>query len=347
MNRQRVCCFDLLRVISIFFVIVIHVTSVGLRACDTMTGAWMANALINSISRWSVPVFFMVSGALFLDPNKQLSIKKLYTKNILRIAICIVVWGFFYSILDQYIYGTLSAKSVLITVYGILTGNTGYHMWFLYTLIMLYIAVPLFRLITCHASKRQLEYALLVWIVFSLISGQISSFATEFGYNEMFSLYTPFVVTGYGGYFLLGHYLTAYPLKGAAKRVCYIMALLSLCIICGGKTLMMFAFKIDTAVMETPLGLFSGLIAAAVFTIAQNITFSDTGARVLSFLGQRTFGIYLVHAFFISLLYHILNVKPDYCQPVLAVLVSSVGVFAVSLFVSFVMSKIPLMRKLV
>lgn len=34
MNRQRVCCFDLLRVISIFFVIVIHVTSVGLRACD-------------------------------------------------------------------------------------------------------------------------------------------------------------------------------------------------------------------------------------------------------------------------------------------------------------------------
>ena len=135
MNRQRVCCFDLLRVISIFFVIVIHVTSVGLRACDTMTGAWMANALINSISRWSVPVFFMVSGALFLDPNKQLSIKKLYTKNILRIAICIVVWGFFYSILDQYLYGTLSAKSVLITVYGILTGNTGYHMWFLYTLI--------------------------------------------------------------------------------------------------------------------------------------------------------------------------------------------------------------------
>ena len=87
MNRQRVCCFDLLRVISIFFVIVIHVTSVAPRACDTMTGAWMANALINSISRWSVPVFFMVSGALFLDPNKQLSIKKLYTKNILRIAI--------------------------------------------------------------------------------------------------------------------------------------------------------------------------------------------------------------------------------------------------------------------
>lgn len=346
MSKQRMCCFDLLRVISIFFVIVIHVTSVGMSAFDSMTGAWMANTLINSISRWSVPMFFMVSGALFLDPNKQLSIKKLYTKNILRIAICIVVWGFFYSMLDQYLYGSVSAKSILIAAYGIVTGNTGYHMWFLYTLVMLYVAVPLFRLIACHASKRQLEYALLVWIVFSFIVGQISSFAAEFGYNEIFSLYTPFVVTGYGGYFLLGHYLTAYPLKDKAKRACYIMALLSLCIICGGKTLMMFAFKIDTAVLETPLGLFSGLIAAAVFTVAQNIDFSDTGARVLSFLGQRTFGI-LVHTFFVSLLYHILNVKPDYCQPVLAVLVSSVGIFAVSLFVSFVMSKIPLMRKLI
>ena len=177
MNDKRVGYFDILRIVSIFFVIVIHVTSVGLRLCETATPTWNVNWLLNSVSRWAVPVFFMVSGALFLDPRRELSIKKLYTKNISRIAICIIVWGFFYSLLDQYLYGTLSAKSILIAVYGIITGNTGYHLWFLYTLIMLYIATPLFRLITCHASKRRLEYALVVWIIFSLIAGQINSFA--------------------------------------------------------------------------------------------------------------------------------------------------------------------------
>lgn len=166
MNDKRVGYFDILRIVSIFFVIVIHVTSVGLRLCETATPTWNVNWLLNSVSRWAVPVFFMVSGALFLEPSREITLKKLYKKSIFHIVVCIIVWGFFYSLLDQYIYGTLSAKSVPVAVYGIVTGNTGYHLWFLYTLVMLYIAVPLFRLITCHGSKRQLEYALVVWGVF-------------------------------------------------------------------------------------------------------------------------------------------------------------------------------------
>ena len=347
MSRQRVCGFDLLRVLSIFFVIVIHITSVGLRQCDSTTDTWMVNALLNSISRWAVPVFFMVSGALFLDSNKELSTKKLYARYIFRIAVCIIVWGFYYSLLDQYLYGTLSAKSILVAIYGIITGNAGYHLWFLYTLIMLYIATPLFRLITCHASKRQLEYALVVWLLFSLIAGQINSFAVEFGFDNVLSLYVPFVITGYGGYFLLGHYLTAYPLKGAAKRRCYILAIVSACVICCGKWLLLSVFQIENVAIEAPLGVFSCCIAAAIFTASQNVSVSDNGARRLSFLGQRVFGVYLIHVFFIALLYHIWHVKPDFCQPALAVLVSSIGVFTASLCVSWIMSKIPLLRKLV
>lgn len=347
MNNKRIYYYDILRCVSIFFVIIIHITSVGLRLCEPSTPAWSANWLINSVSRWAVPVFFMVSGALFLNPNRELSIKKLYKKNILRIVICIIVWGLFYSLLDQYLYGTVSIKSIPVALYGIITGNTGYHLWFLYTLVMLYIAVPLFRLITCHASKRQLEYALIMWGVFSLLIGQINAFSAEIGFSSDLLPYSPFVIAGFGGYFLLGYYLTAYPLEGKAKSFCYVLALVSVCAIVGGKLLALSIFKMQSAAFELPLGVFSGLIAAAAFTLAQNLRVSDSGSQALCFLGQRTFGIYLTHVFFISLVYHILNVKPDYCQPVLAVLISSVGVFSASLLVSWLMSKIPLLRKLV
>ena len=221
MNDKRVGYFDILRIVSIFFVIVIHVTSVGLRLCETATPTWNVNWLLNSVSRWAVPVFFMVSGALFLEPSREITLKKLYKKSIFHIVVCIIVWGFFYSLLDQYIYGTLSAKSVPVAVYGIVTGNTGYHLWFLYTLVMLYIAVPLFRLITCHGSKRQLEYALVVWGVFSLLIGQINAFAAETGLGSDLLPYSPFVIAGYGGYFLLGYYLMLNPLKGKLKKACY------------------------------------------------------------------------------------------------------------------------------
>ena len=347
MDNKRVCFFDILRIVSIFFVIVIHVTSVGLRLCETATTAWNVNWLFNGVSRWAVPVFFMVSGALFLEPSRELTLKKLYKKNIFRVVVCIIVWGFLYSLLDQYIYGTLSAKSVLVAVYGIITGNTGYHLWFLYTLLMLYIAVPLFRLITCHGSKRQLEYALLMWGVFSLLVGQINAFAAETGFGSDLLPYSPFVIAGYGGYFLLGYYLTAYQLKGRTKMVCYVLACLSACAIVGGKLLLLSVWKMESATFELPLGLFSGLIAAAIFTLAQNFKISDTASPLMSFLGQRSFGIYLTHVFFVSLVYHIWNVKPDYCQPVLAVFISSAGIFGVSLLVSWMLSKIPLLRKLV
>ena len=347
MDNKRIGYFDTLRIVSIFFVIIIHITSVGLRLCEDTTSAWIANWLINSISHWSVPVFFMVSGALFLGPNRELSIEKLYKKNIFRIAICIIVWGFLYSLLDQYLYGTFSSKSVLIAVYGIITGNTGYHLWFLYTLVMLYIAVPLFRLITCHASKRQLEYALIMWGVFSLLIGQTNAFAAEAEFSTSLLPYSPFVITGYGGYFLLGYYLTAYPFEGKIKKACYLLACLSACAIIGGKLLFLSVWKVESAAFELPLGVLSGLIAAAIFTLAQKCRISNAASPLLSFLGQRSFGIYLTHVFFISLVYHIWNVKPDYCQPVLAVFVSSVGVFTASLFVSWILSKVPLLRKLV
>lgn len=347
MNRKRVCYFDILRIVSIFFVIVIHITSVGLRLCEAATPAWSANWLLNGVSRWAVPVFFMVSGALFLEPSKELTLKKLYKKNIFRIVICIIVWGFLYSLLDQYLYGTISAKSVLIAAYGIITGNTGYHLWFLYTLVMLYIAVPLFRLITCHASKRQLEYALLMWGVFSLLIGQINAFAAEVGFDSNLLPYSPFVIAGYGGYFLLGYYLSVYPLKGRIKTACYVLACLSVCAIIGGKLLLLSVWEIESAALELPLGVLSGLIAAAIFTLAQNFKISDAAAPLLSFLGQRTFGIYLTHVFFISVIYHIWNIRPDYCQPLLAILLSSTGAFAASLFASWILSKIPLLRKLV
>lgn len=175
--NQRKNYFDLLRVISSFAVVVIHVTSAAMNTTEVSSQTYMANALLNSIMRWAVPVFFMISGALFLDPKREVTTKKLFTKIIPHFVICIIIWGGIYSILDQYLYGTLSVKSILIALYGIITGNTGYHLWFLYDILMLYIAVPIFRLITCNATKRQIEYALAVWFVVSIGVGHMNMIA--------------------------------------------------------------------------------------------------------------------------------------------------------------------------
>ena len=80
--NQRKNYFDLLRVISSFAVVVIHVTSAAMNTTEVSSQTYMANALLNSIMRWAVPVFFMISGALFLDPKREVTTKKaLYKDN--------------------------------------------------------------------------------------------------------------------------------------------------------------------------------------------------------------------------------------------------------------------------
>ena len=118
-------------------------------------------------------------------------------------------------------------------------------------------------MITCHGSKRQLEYALIMWGVFSLLIGQINAFAAETGLGSDLLPYSPFVIAGYGGYFLLGYYLMLNPLKGKLKKACYILAVLSVCAIVGGKWSLFAICKLESSAFELPLGVFSCSIAVS------------------------------------------------------------------------------------
>ena len=87
--------FDLARVLAILAVVVVHETSgeVGGRdAGDPATAAWWTANLLDSASRWCVPVFLMVSGALLLDPRRTDRPRDFYRRRLSRIGVPLVVW---------------------------------------------------------------------------------------------------------------------------------------------------------------------------------------------------------------------------------------------------------------
>ena len=78
MKEKREYAFDLLRVISMFMVIVVHVSNVYSRSYGIISNQNFLYSLIyNTISRISVPIFLMISGALLLDRKFD---KKKYRK---------------------------------------------------------------------------------------------------------------------------------------------------------------------------------------------------------------------------------------------------------------------------
>ena len=146
-KTNRLIHFDLMRIIACFFVILIHVgifdqlKDVPNQSIDTVFGN-----LYGIISRWAVPCFFMLSGLMFLDKNKEIPLKKLYGKYILRLAVAYVVWSCIYAIYNSFYDAgpTLYEKFNYFLNYCI-SGEI--HTWYVLVTIGLYIALPIIKLI--------------------------------------------------------------------------------------------------------------------------------------------------------------------------------------------------------
>ena len=88
--------FYILRIMSSFAVVLIHVSGQYYAMYKIKSNDFKISLFYNGLSRFGVPNFFMISGALFL--NRDLSFRKIYSKNIKRILIHLMTWSFIYSI---------------------------------------------------------------------------------------------------------------------------------------------------------------------------------------------------------------------------------------------------------
>lgn len=98
-SNERTVYFDYLRVFATFAVMILHLSAQNWYITDVNEFEWQTFNFYDSIVRWSVPVFVMISGALFL--NRDIKLKTIYTKYILRIVVSYVAWSAIYAFLQK------------------------------------------------------------------------------------------------------------------------------------------------------------------------------------------------------------------------------------------------------
>ena len=86
LTQNREIWPDMLRIIAAFFVVFLHSASAGMHGFYGYHGpdssAFQFCNFYASITRWTVPVFVMLSGMFFLDLQKEYTLKKLYSKKV-------------------------------------------------------------------------------------------------------------------------------------------------------------------------------------------------------------------------------------------------------------------------
>ncbi|GAB7265469.1 hypothetical protein DZS_24340 [Dickeya ananatis] len=77
------------RIVSTFAVIVLHISAYTVSLAELGSLSWWAGNIYDSLTRWCVPVFVMISGALLLSPDKNESLSFFYKKRMSRIFLSI------------------------------------------------------------------------------------------------------------------------------------------------------------------------------------------------------------------------------------------------------------------
>lgn len=84
---------DAAKTAAIFGTILIHASAMGGFAWETGSTNWVWALFWGSVLRCAVPVFFLCSGALLLDPEKNVTVRRVWTHYIPRIAAALFFWA--------------------------------------------------------------------------------------------------------------------------------------------------------------------------------------------------------------------------------------------------------------
>lgn len=99
--------------------------------------SWVVLTIYIAFSRYCVPIFLMISGALFLRKEKEISIKRIYLHNILKLIVFLFFWGTCYqvynlSVVKGELYGDGGAIQVIKeAIQNVLKGETQAHLWYI------------------------------------------------------------------------------------------------------------------------------------------------------------------------------------------------------------------------
>lgn len=128
---------DLIKVVAIIGVVAIHTCSGGFQA-PLMSFDWLSAVFWRCLTSASVPLFFMCSGATLLRPEKDLPIKRLYSKNMLRIVVALFAWALLYKLFHLMASGALSGAGLFQAVKELLLFNHEFHLYYLHIIIIVY-----------------------------------------------------------------------------------------------------------------------------------------------------------------------------------------------------------------
>lgn len=364
--KRRIVYFDWFRALLPIAIIWIHI----LPKSDFWNMSLVSEAQHNfvyvtdGILRFSVPIFMMMTGALILNPRKPFDYKNFLKKNTLRLAIIFVVWAAFYAIIEYFLSGS-DLRAVLAGLFG----NWNYHLWYLLLTLAVYLMAPVLRKI-CE-DRKVLEITLIISILFCFALPTFKDFlvvlqSASSGMNQWFMGVTDGLILGLNHiqiyfefkffvFFLLGYFLATEEIPKKWRYRIYTIGVLAL-ILSGIYQIIRYSFtgEIWSGSIGENINLLVLVSSASLFLLMKNLLKKKKLVpKLIQEMSKNSLGIYLIHAFFVALLYKTIFANFDWVYGLtwwgtgLLKICLTVAIYLSSFMFTWLMRRIPVLKRLV
>ncbi|WP_448783340.1 acyltransferase [Blautia sp.] len=333
--------FEHIRAFSVLAVITIHTMYSALLQFGE--GASVVEKImyrcVMNMMWWAVPCFLMMTGSLLLDSNRKVPLKKLYRKYILRMLLVLLIFGCAFSWMELFFDSrTLELGQILQVAYNVLTGNTWAHMWYLYCLLGLYVLLPMYKILADYASDAQLRYILVILFFFGSIFQLLKLWKINLGFYCHINTIYPF-------WLLMGAAWN----RGMFKReknfnVVLVMVSSGLLIF---TSVLWEGFGVS---LSSLFGYDSVLVviqSIGLFSLFNSMNIESKLDQVLSEIGEKSFGIYLIHMVIINLAYKLFKFNPFAVGFVMGGIILVIVNLALSYIMVTIMKHLPGIKKII
>jgi surface polysaccharide O-acyltransferase-like enzyme len=330
---------DVLRVYACIAVIIFHVFSIIVNFFGSSLTEFERYicVILHKIWLWHVPSFVMISGVLFLNKEKDISLNKLFKKYIFRIILALILFGFPFAFMEIFFdaHYQFNIGQIGIAILNIFQGKLWDHMWYLYMILGLYILLPFLKIFVDYSDRKLLEYVLIVLFIFTSV---IPTFQNVFQYK--FGFYIP-INSVFVFYLLLGHYIHKYDLRINNKLLCLMGILYILYII-------LIPLNKNNVNGTSIIGLYgniSPLVVMLTFCVFCYFRQNVNTNNVYNFVSPQTFGMYLIHALFLNIFFKFIKFTPENYPLIIVIICTSIFTILFSLLFSFIVRKIKIINK--
>lgn len=324
-KKERIFYYDFLRAFAIIAVLICHV--------DMFFGPLVSpfevvsQMTFHDIGRLGVPIFLMISGALLLNRDYDLSdfLKRRFTRIIYPFIFWIIV----------IIAGIIFTTGNYTFAWNTFIGNPSIT-WYFWMLIGIYLFVPVINSFIQAYGDDALKYFLAIWFIIMILM--------TFNSYPLFPNFTLDYFAGYVGYPVLGYYLDKKDFKFSDAKMCaigFIVLIIALAafVYCDYNNLgYVSSIYLNVPMVFMASGMYLFVRYLDRITSFRHVKDNIVGAVIVS-LSLYSYGMYFSHVIGLKLLAKY-NPHSTLLFPVM---------FAALIFLSwlmpFVVSKIPYLKR--